>query len=351
LRVWGAKTLDSRNQLALSIVVVNWHAAKYLQRCLESVYENSHDLDFDVVVIDNGSYDGCCEMLRREFPDVWFIQSDVNLGFSGANNRAFAESRGRNILFLNPDTEMGEGAVNQMLAALEGSSDAGIVGPRLLNSDGSIQTSCIQRFPSVLNQLFDATVLRRAFPGWRIWGMQPLISRGNDAIAVEAVSGACLLIRREVFEACGMFSTAYFMYAEDIDLCYMAHRLGWKSYFVPSATVIHYGGRSSGESERNNFAAVMMRESLARFMRRHHGQLYSCMYRFAMGIAAVMRVSALGSTLVLTFGRFHRDTLQRALYKWTSIFRWAVGVERWPNHLSTANEQRHAQQAVGEASR
>src|SRR5262249_2706071 len=158
-------------------------------------------------------------------------QSKKNLGFAGANNAAFAHSRGRNVLFLNPDTEVMGNALSVMCSALDAIPDAGGVGCTLLNSDLSLQTSCIQAFPSILNQTLDFDFLQHLFPKSTLWGMRPLYAPAGPAVTVDIISGACLMVRRITFEQVGQFSTDYFMYAEDMDLCYKFTLAGWRNYF------------------------------------------------------------------------------------------------------------------------
>src|ERR1022692_3083078 len=258
----------------LSIVIVNWRSAAYLQKCLLGIFANGAGLSFEVLVIDNASYDGCAEMIAREFPRVRFLQSAENLGFARANNLAFQHSAGRILLFLNPDTEIAGPALQTMVTSLDSTPDAGIVGPRLLNSDLSVQTSCIQRFPTILNQLLDCEYLRARFPRARIWGMRPLWERSGAVAEVEAISGACLMIRRDAFEQACMFSPRYFMYSEDVDLCYEVRRSGRKVCYANEATVIHHGGRSSSASGESRFASVMARESIYRFLLARRGRGY-----------------------------------------------------------------------------
>src|SRR5262249_45560421 len=143
---------------------------------------------------------------------------------------------------------------------LDGNRKAGIVGPMLLNGDQSVQTSCIRAFPTILSEIVDSDLLRKWFPGWSLWGSAPLWRNNGQPAAVDAVSGASLMIRKETFESIGMFSTCFFMYAEDVDLCFKARQRGWGVYFIPEATVIHYGGQSSGAAEDRHFADVMLRE-------------------------------------------------------------------------------------------
>jgi N-acetylglucosaminyl-diphospho-decaprenol L-rhamnosyltransferase len=313
----------------LSIIIINWRSKDFLRKCLASIYANTRDVPFEIIVIDNASFDGSEEMVHREFPEVQFIQSAENLGFARANNLGFDRSKGQNILFLNPDTEVSDGAIRALLAALDSRPDAGIMGCKLLNSDLSVQTSCIQSYPTLLNQVFDADYLRRIFPKSSLWGTQPLYEVQEGPAKVEVVSGACLLIRREAFEKAGLFSETYFMYAEDVDVCYKVKSSGWGVYYLASATVIHHGGQSSSKKTENNFATIMTRESLYNFMKVRRGKLYAVAFRLTLGLAAFCRILMLGSIMVLTLGRFGRDSLPLAMRKWSGVFRWAVGLEEW----------------------
>lgn len=154
----------------LSIIIINWNSVGFLRKCLASVYANTKKTSFEVIVVDNASGDGCGDMVRAEFPEVHFVQSATNLGFAGANNLGVQYSSGKCLLFLNPDTELAGPAIDRMMEFLQSHAEAGIVGARLLNSDLSIQTSCIQNFPTVLNRVIDADLLRRLFPRLAFWG-------------------------------------------------------------------------------------------------------------------------------------------------------------------------------------
>ncbi len=317
------------DQADLSIIIVNWNSAAFIKRCLASIYANTKELVFDIVVVDNGSSDGCGEIVRRQFPGVIFIQNEENIGFARANNLGFDHSVGRNILFLNPDTEIIGAALQEMLSFLESRADAGAVGCKLLNSDLSLQTSCIQRFPSILNQALDADYLRAMFPKSALWGTKPLYGNSGRPAAVDVISGACLMIKRSVFEKVGRFATDYFMYAEDADLCYKIKQAGWKSYYVDRASVIHHGGCSSDAKPENNFAAIMMRESLLKFMWLRRGKWYAAAYQWTMALVAVFRLFLLGIILLLTIGKLRRHSLCLAWAKWARVFRWALRLEGW----------------------
>ena len=168
------KTSNRNVQVDLSIIIVNWNSKDYLLKAIASVEAETKGIEFEVVVIDGGSFDGCDEMLQQSYPHVVFIQSDKNIGFAKANNEAFKVSRGRNILFLNPDTEVEGLAIKTLYDQLNALPNVGIVGPKLLNSDRSLQESCIRAFPTILNQVLESDMLRNLFPKAALWGMRPL---------------------------------------------------------------------------------------------------------------------------------------------------------------------------------
>ncbi len=319
----------------LSIVIVNWNSTAFLRECLRSIYATATNLEFEVIVIDNASFDGSEMMVRREFPTVEFVQSRKNLGFAGGNNIAFAHSSGRNVLFLNPDTELTGDSLRIMCSTLDATPDAGVVGCRLLNSDLSLQTSCIQAFPSILNQTLDFEFLQAVFPKSSVWGMRPLYEPRSQPSIVDIVSGACLMIRRIVFEQVGQFNTDYFMYAEDMDLCYKVARAGWRNYFVGDATVIHHGGRSSS-SRPNHFASIMMWESKLTFMRARHGRAYAFCYQCAAATMSVARLVVLTAALPFTIRKSRRETVRGTLAKWFKILRWSIGLESWASTYTQA---------------
>src|SRR4029077_17383442 len=213
-----AGTVCVQHPLDLSIIVVNWNSAEFVRRCVGSIRDHTAGLTYEILVIDNASFDGCDTVLKQYAPDATYIQSIDNSGFARANNRAFRASRGSSLLFLNPDTEIVGSAIYLLYRALQHLPRAGAVGARLLNSDRSLQKSCIQSFPTILNQALDSEYFRRKWPASVLWGTKPLLHDNREAAEVEAISGACLMIKRDVFERVGEFTEDYFMYAEDIDL-------------------------------------------------------------------------------------------------------------------------------------
>jgi GT2 family glycosyltransferase len=313
-----------RSPYELSILIVNWNSKEFLRRCLTSVEAGTSGIPCETIVIDSGSFDGCAEMLLREFPRVKFIQSLANIGFARANNMAFRASTGHHVLFLNPDTEVVGPAIRVLLTRLRGLHNAGAIGCRLLNADGSAQDTCIQAFPTILSQFLNSRLLRDARPRSAMWGNTALL-RATDAPApVEAISGACMLMRRYTFEQVGMFSEDYFMYAEDLDLCHKIIEAGYTNYFVGEATIRHFGGGSSDQAG-SEFSVVMMRESIWRFLTKTRGDAYATAYRASTGVLAVMRLLLLIALWPIQALR-HRAVAWRASFrKWRAILIWSLG--------------------------
>lgn len=307
----------------LSIIIVNWRSARLVLECIQSIRKETTGIDYEFIVIDNASFDGCGQLLRESGLDVVYIESNANLGFAKANNLAYASSQGESLLFLNPDTIVLGSSIERLYRALREAPSAGIVGPKLLNTDGSVQTSCIQSFPTVTNQVLDFEALRIRTPRSPLWGMAPLFTESDRPVEVEVVSGASLMIKREVFERVNRFSEDYFMYAEDADLCLKVMKAGWKNYYVPEATVVHFGGSSSGQAT-SGFAAVVMRDSIWRFLRKWHGEQRGRIYRFAMLTVALFRIATLGLLFPFQVIRVRWRNWLGAFRKWWAILGWSV---------------------------
>lgn len=310
----------------LSIIIVNWNSKEYVRKCLLSIINETEEIEYEVIVVDNASFDGCEDMVTKEFSNITFIQSEENIGFARANNLGYEHSSGRSLLFLNPDTEILHHAINIMKTHLETLPDAGAIGCRLLNSDRSLQTSCIQPFPTLLNEVFDIEYLKIKTPHLSIWGRKPLYYGDNMPSEVDVISGACIMTSRKVFEEVMFFSTDYFMYSEDVDLCYKIKQKGYKIYFVNYAEIIHHGGGSSG-SQNNFLPIIVMRESMLLFLRKTRGWGYAKMYRIIIGLCAICRIMLLFLMLNVIRTDLRKKSLIYSLNKWYKIFRWSMGLE------------------------
>lgn len=315
----------SHLSMNLSIICVNWNSVDYLRECLASIYENTHGLSYEILVVDNASPEGGVEALKSQFPEITLVKSGKNLGFAGANNIGFKQSNGEYVLFLNPDTRLVGPTVNVLVDRIRDLPDAGIVGCKMLNTDLSVQITSIQKFPTILNQIVNAEYLQLRWPGCPLWDIGPLFHDQTEPIKVEVIPGACMLLRRSVFENVGMFSEDYFMYAEDLDLNYKLKQAGYTNYYIGEASIVHHGGRSSSQQKVNQWATMMKYRAMTRYYRKTRGRTYEEAYRAAMGCVALSRLVVLA--LMYPFGKilWDKQALRNASEKWKVVLKWAIG--------------------------
>jgi hypothetical protein len=255
-------------QPELSVCIVNWNTRQDLEQAIASVLTSEAGLSLEVIVLDNASTDGSAEMVRERFPGVTLLRSGENVGFARGYNRAIGAARSRHVLALNPDTVVCPGALGRLVSFMDAQPDAGAAGPRLLNSDGSLQYSC-RHFPTPMAAILRNTFLGRLRP--RNHHTRSYLMADWDhgtAQPVDWVSGAALCLRREAWEQVGGFDEGFFMYAEDMDWCLRAQQSGWKVYYVPDAVIVHHIGRSS--DQRPFPMVVAFHRSMARFYLKHY---------------------------------------------------------------------------------
>lgn len=314
--------------MELSIIYVNWNSVDYLRESITSVYAHTERYAFEIIVVDNASPSRGVEDLARVFPAVRFIQSEVNLGFAGANNIGFLKSKGAYVLFLNPDTELVNNAIDLMMDQIKRLPDAGVIGCKLLNSDRSVQLTSVQKLPTILNQLLDAEYLQLRWPSCPLWDIAPLFDCTSEVTPVEVISGACMLLRREVLRQVGMLSEEYFMYAEDIDLNYKVCSAGFTNYYIHTAVIVHHGGKSSSQHQANQWATIMKYRAMRRLFHKMGGQGYGILYQLAIAGVAAVRLALL--LLAYPFGGllWSRNSIRCAAVKWRGILQWAIGRHR-----------------------
>lgn len=320
----------------LSIVIVNWNSIEFTKACTASIRSTIVDLKYEIIVVDNASEAESCRRLSETFEDIRVVCTDHNVGFARANNLGVEFARSERILFLNPDTLVLKDAIRKMLSRLDSSPEIGAVGCRLLNGDMTLQTSCVLPFPTISNQLFGIDWLKECLPSLSLWGEDALFAETPDGVNdVEVVSGACVMVKREVFEKVGQFSTDYFMYSEDTDLCYKIRRAGWKVCHEGSAHIVHFGGQSTKKRE-DAFSDVVMRESVFRILRKFRGRSYAQLYRLALLLSAVARLILLAPLLAIPTLTPHYAEIRQAFRKWRRIAAWSLGLERWAGDLANS---------------
>ena len=309
----------------LSIIFVNWNSVDFLRECLASVYANTKSTSFEIIIVDNASPQGGVESLKEDYPEITIIKSEKNLGFAGANNLGFRQVTAEYVLLLNPDTLLVGPTIDILLEAIRNLPDAGIVGCKMLNSDLSVQTTSIQKFPTIVNQLLNSEYLHLWWPGCPLWNIAPLFSDGKGLVKVEVIPGACMLLRSRVFAEVGMFSEDYFMYAEDLDLNFKLQKAGYTNYYIGSATIIHHGGRSSSRQKVSQWATMMKFQAMTRYYRKNRGRGYELAYRTAMSCAAVGRLMILALLYPLGNAIWNKQAVRNALEKWKVVLRCAIG--------------------------
>lgn len=298
----------------VSIIFVNWNSVDYLRDCVASIRQYTEGLSYEIIVVDNASPAGDADVIAREFSNIIFIRSDENLGFAGANNLGFKRSSGKYILFLNPDVKLTTPLINILSQRAQAMPQAGIMGGKLLNRDLTVQTSSIMQFPTIFRELFQLEYFRLRWPNF--WGIGPLFSDSPEPAKAEVISGACMLISRDVFEKVGMFSEDYFMYAEDIDLCYKVVKAGFTNYYVGDAVAIHYAGISSPRV----WQLAVKLKSMLKFCDKFYGRFYTGVFRIALALNAVVRLSVIYG---LSFVR-KKDDLQASILKWTTMLKTLI---------------------------
>ncbi|MCS7178112.1 MAG: glycosyltransferase family 2 protein [Anaerolineae bacterium] len=252
----------------LSVLIVNWNVRDLLRRCLHSILASLPIGALEIIVVDNGSTDGSAEMVRAEFPQVHLIANTDNRGFTRANNQGLAVARGRYILLLNPDTEVVGDALETMITFADAHPNVGIVGPQLLNPDGTVQSSR-RRFPTLGTALFESTWLQPYAPRRLLMHYYVLDRPDHEIQDVDWVTGAALMARREAVEQVGPLDEGFFMYSEELDWCRRFREAGWRVVYLPTAQVIHHEGKSSEQALPARH--IHFQTSKVRYFRKYHG--------------------------------------------------------------------------------
>ena len=233
------------HDIELSIIIVSWNVRRDLEACLQSLRGNS-EVPCETIVVDNASADDTLAMLRG-YPEVHAIANPDNRGFAAANNQGLAVAQGQWLLLLNPDTVVPPGTLRKLLDFARAHPEAGVIGPRLLNPDGSLQYSC-RHFPTVTAGMFRHTFLGRLFPHVKSMREYLMCDWPHDAPrAVDWLSGAAMLISRPAFEQVGRLDEGFYWGSEDVDYCYRMHQAGWEVLYPPEASIPHAVGRSTDQ--------------------------------------------------------------------------------------------------------
>ncbi len=304
----------------ISIIIVSWNARHFLSKCLQSLVHEAIGLRPEIIVVDNASTDGSPEMVRKEFPEIKVICTGANLGFAKANNIGIRESSGRYLCLVNSDVEVLRGCIGSMISYMEQHPEIGLLGPKVLNPDLTLQSS-VRGFPTLWNSFCRALALDKVFPKSRLFGGYLLgYYSGNRICDVDALSGAFMLVKREAVDAVGLIDEDFFMYSEDIDWCMRFHKAGWKVVYFTEAKVIHYGGGSSSNDPIKFY--IEQQRSRLRYCRKHHNKFCQKSLLFIILFHHILRV--IGWLIIFLFKPSNKQAINYKIKRSLACIRWLI---------------------------
>jgi GT2 family glycosyltransferase len=272
----------------LSIVIVNYNVKYFLEQCLHSVKKATEGIAAEVFVVDNNSVDGSCSHIREKFPWVHLIENHENVGFSRANNQAIRKASGRYILLLNPDTVVEENTFSSSIHFMDDHPDAGALGVRMIDGKGRFLPESKRSLPTPWVAFYKIFGLASLFPGSKRFGRYHLGYLDPDEVhEVEVLAGAFMFLRKEVLDKVGLLDEDYFMYGEDIDLSYRIIKGGYKNYYFPGTTIIHYKGESTKKGSMNY--VMVFYNAMIIFARKHFTSRNARAYAFIINTAIYLR--------------------------------------------------------------
>lgn len=296
--------------MELSVIIVNYNVKHFLEQCLHSVLKASEGFSVEIIVVDNNSVDGSARLVREKFPDIIFIENKENAGFSKANNQAIRIAKGKYILLLNPDTVVEEDTFSKVIGFMDENPQAGGLGVKMIDGKGNFLPESKRGLPTPWVAFCKMSGLAKLFPHSRKFGKYHLSYLDKNEIhEVEVLSGAFMLLRKEVLNKIGLLDEAFFMYGEDIDLSLRIIQGGYKNYYFPETTIIHYKGESTKKGSLN-YVKVFYKAMII-FTQKHFSGGRAGVFSLMLHIAIWFR--ALLSVFRRIFERFLLPSLDAAL--------------------------------------
>ena len=278
----------------LSVIIVNYNVKHFLEQCLHSVQKATKNIAAEIFVVDNNSVDGSAELLREKFPNILLIENKENLGFSKANNQAIQQSKGRYVLLLNPDTVVEEDTFEKVIAFMDQHPEAGGLGVKMIDGKGIFLPESKRGLPTPWVAFYKIFGLSRLFPRSKVFGRYHLsFLNENEVHEVDVLAGAFMLLRREALDKVGLLDETFFMYGEDIDLSYRIQESGYRNYYFPETTIIHYKGESTKKGSLN-YVKVFY-NAMVIFARKHFNArkagVFSLLIHLAIYFRAFLSIS------------------------------------------------------------
>ena len=262
----------------VSVIIVNWNAGKFLQETIESLYNKTQNLNFEIYVFDNNSVktDESFLYLNKlsQKENITIIKSESNLGFAKANNIVMQKAQGRNFLILNPDVVFKNNVIKILSDYLDSNSDVGMVGPKVLNPDGTFQQPCLRGRPYPMDTLFHLIGFAKAFPSCKFFNRYALWNLNRDEInECWGLSGCCMMVKKSLFDEIGGMDEQFFMYQEETDWGLRTKYIGKKIIYNPNAKVIHYQGVTTKKIELKS--VLIFTKSMEKFFKKHFWKRYN----------------------------------------------------------------------------
>jgi GT2 family glycosyltransferase len=309
----------------ITVIIVNWNSGTMLRACLKSVVRRVAGLRTRVVVVDNKSTDESAELVEREFPDVLLIRAGANLGFGRGNNLARPHVEPGFVLFLNPDTELQDLALQKMAGFFATHPETGAVGCKMVFPDGEVADQNLQWFPNPLTEFLTQGLLPYRLVR-KLEGILPWTDPQNSGY-VNKLYGGCLLVRTVVLDKVGWFDERFFMYAEDVDLSRRIREAGWKLYYLSDAEIMHVAGGTTRKAG-SDFSILMGCESMEKLIAKYQGRASGIAYRASTFCAAAIKLCPLTllwpltSVISPTRSAFYRESARNCSLR----IKWALGL-------------------------
>jgi O-antigen biosynthesis protein len=346
LHLQPARVAEATDVVDVSVVIVNYNVREFLHQAIRSVFLAAGALKVEVIVVDNDSADGSVDMVRAQFPEVRVIANSENAGFSRANNQGIRISKGRHLLILNPDTILQEDTLESLVHFLDRHPDAGAVGCKILNPDGTFAPESRRAFPTPRTAFYRISGLSRLFPRSPVFGRYNMTFLPIDEIAeVDALSGSCMMVRRDALVyspeqangrgpdglehasvdaiegGAGLFDEGFFMYGEDLDWCFRIQLAGWKIYYTPDTQIIHYKGESTKKGEMRYVR--LFYGAMLKFADKHLHSRYSWVMKSAIRLAIFGR-AAVSVAARATASALRPATEFAVVFLTVSILGWLI---------------------------
>ncbi len=277
--------------MKISIIIVNYNVKYFLEQCLYSVYKSIEGISAEIIVIDNNSTDNSVEYLKPRFPGTQFIINYENTGFAKGCNQGLARATGEYILFLNPDTILGEDSISTCISFFESNHDCGALGVKMIDGAGNFLKESKRSFPSPSTSLYKLFGLSRIFPGSKVFARYHLGHLDKDQNhEVDVLAGAFMMVRKSLLDETGGFDESFFMYGEDVDLSYRIQNTGYKNYYFSGTTIIHFKGESTKRGSLNY--VKMFYKAMSIFVHKHYGGtragFFNASIHFAIWVRAII---------------------------------------------------------------